>query len=271
VVLITIYILWLVGIGFLAARKRRGVVRWVFFGLFLLLPATVVLLCLPPARMRACLYCAEKMKVEANVCPHCTRPQYVPAIAQGGFPLDWATAESPEFLQISPRPYPQRLGTQSMSMRPSLGSQQPGSRQLPPDPQQWPRKGTAYLGALPSRSQGPLPTVGSATARCVVVPAERIPRCTVYTTLTDRQSQPVLAALAPAAHGCGDDRRWDTMSRLCQAHCDLTRSPTNSPGTAIVGALAPGLAVALFARYGGDAQPAATAAACHGTIQLNRA
>jgi hypothetical protein len=87
---------WWIGIGLLAAHKRRGIIRWMFMGLLFLLPATIILALLPPARMRNCLYCAERMKQEANVCKHCGRPQYVESVAVG--PYGPQGPQSPHYL-----------------------------------------------------------------------------------------------------------------------------------------------------------------------------
>lgn len=55
----------------IAAKKGRSPVKWYLYGFCLWIFALIHAIMLPPARR--CPFCAEGIRPEARVCPHCQR------------------------------------------------------------------------------------------------------------------------------------------------------------------------------------------------------
>jgi membrane protein YdbS with pleckstrin-like domain len=82
-ILLLLAVLFLLAIipAVIAAKKGRNPVIWYLYGLALWIVALVHAIMLPPKRR--CRFCAEAIRPEAKVCPHCQRDL---AIATEGAP-----------------------------------------------------------------------------------------------------------------------------------------------------------------------------------------
>ena len=79
-----IILIWLalcLVVAILAAKRDRNPIGWALLALVLSpVVAGIILLVLGEGRTARCMYCAERIKETARICPHCQREHRSPIV-----------------------------------------------------------------------------------------------------------------------------------------------------------------------------------------------